>query len=44
MEVTTLESKELEEWFDHLALVFESTGRPYFVRHWNNDPNASFNG
>lgn len=44
IEFRGLKDTEFEEWFDHLAEVFESTGREYFVRHWNNDPNANLQG
>jgi hypothetical protein len=44
MSLGTLSENELEAWFDHLAAVFETTGREYFVRHWINDPSKSFDG
>eukprot|EP01111_Echinosteliopsis_oligospora_P013841 TRINITY_DN506_c0_g1_i1.p1 TRINITY_DN506_c0_g1~~TRINITY_DN506_c0_g1_i1.p1 ORF type:complete len:331 (-),score=90.09 TRINITY_DN506_c0_g1_i1:199-1191(-) len=37
----TLKEEELEEWFDHVALVFESTPREYFTNHWKNDAASS---
>ena len=39
----TLLSSELENWFDHVALVFDQyrdleASRQYFMNHWYNDP------
>ena len=33
-----LQPSDLERWFDHLALVFDKTGRGYFVDHFNAEP------
>lgn len=42
--LSSLDVNQLEEWFDHLDLVFEKTPRDYFVNHWINDPWKDING
>lgn len=34
----TLHQEDLEAWFDHLASVFDKTGRGYFVDHFYAQP------
>ena len=37
MEFRSLQSEEIDAWFDHVASVF-TVGRQYFMNHWYNDP------
>lgn len=37
MEFRSLQSEEIDAWFDHVASVF-TIGRQYFMNHWYNDP------
>lgn len=36
-----LHKNDLEAWFDHVAEVFASTGRGYFMDHYEAEPNLS---
>lgn len=38
LSLDTLHQEDLEAWFDHLALVFDKTGRGYFVDHFHAQP------
>jgi len=40
--VERLEECDLERWFDHVAMVFEQTGRGYFVDHYVAQPVLRF--
>lgn len=43
-EFRTLRLDELDKWFDHLAVVFDTTPRTYFVNHWESDPFRKIEG
>lgn len=40
--IEQLKEDDLEEWFDHVALVFSKTGRGYFVDHYNAQPTLKY--
>lgn len=40
--IERLEEGDLEPWFDHVAMVFDKTGRGYFVDHYLAQPVLKF--